>query len=94
VAKKKVVSDTTDSEVLLLLSFKKEYDTLKVDNPLGISRLKRKTVLEYLSQRIVLLAQEIEDTSKARVFLQDQKDKLDADSKATKSYEKLDEDYN
>jgi hypothetical protein len=90
----KVLSDTTSRNVSLVLLLKKEYDTLKIDNPLGIARLKRKTVLEYLLQRVEDLEQEKAEALKASSFLQAQKEKLVEDSKATKSYEKLDEDDN
>ncbi len=90
----KVLIDTTSRNESLLLLLKKECDTLQVDNPLGIARLKRKTVLEYLSHRIEALEQEKSEALQASAFLQAQKEKLDADSKATKSYEKLDEDGN
>jgi|TARA_R110000744_G_scaffold296260_1_gene406166 hypothetical protein len=48
---------------------KKEYDLLKEDNPLDILRLKRKTVLEYLTQRISMLEEEVAEVSKAEEVL-------------------------
>ena len=48
--------------------------TLKEKNPVGTLRLKRKTVLEYLTNRIDMLEQEAEEVSKAKELLDAQDD--------------------
>ena len=52
----------------------REHELLKEKNPVGTLRLKRKTVLEYLTQRINMLEQEAEEVSKARELLNEQDD--------------------
>ena len=60
------------ASLITITVLKKEYDLLKEDNPLGVLRLKRKTVLEYLTQRISLLEQEVIEVSKAKEVLYEQ----------------------
>jgi len=52
----------------------REHELLKEKNPVGTLRLKRKTILEYLTQRINMLEQEAEEVSKARELLNEQDD--------------------
>jgi len=47
----------------------REHEILKENNPVGTSRLKRKTVLEYLINRIDMLEQKEEEVSKAKELL-------------------------
>lgn len=62
------------ASLITITVLKKEYDLLKEDNPLGVLRLKRKTVLEYLTQRISMLEQEVIEVSKAKEVLNEQDD--------------------
>ena len=52
----------------------REHELLKEKNPVGTLRLKRKTVLEYLTNRIDMLEQEAEEVSKAKELLDAQDD--------------------
>lgn len=59
---------------MLIEILKKEYDLLKENNPMDTSRLKRKTILEYLTQRIDMLEQQEKEVSKAKELLDEQDD--------------------
>ena len=59
---------------MLIEILKKEYDLLKENNPMNTSRLKRKTILEYLTQRIAMLEQQEKEVSKAKELLDEQDD--------------------
>jgi len=59
---------------MLIEILKKEYDLLKENNPMDTSRLKRKTILEYLTQRIAMLEQQEKEVSKAKELLDEQDD--------------------
>ena len=52
----------------------REHELLKEKNPVGTLRLKRKTVLEYLTQRINMLEQQAEEDSKGKELLDAQDD--------------------
>ena len=81
-AKKKPVDEQVDSNLMLfgsytndeliMISLKKEYEIIKENNPVGMPRLKRKIVLEYLTQRIAMLEKESEEFHKARELLEKQ----------------------
>ena len=81
-AKKKPVDEQVDSnqmlfgsytnDELIILSLKKEYEIIKENNPVDTPRLKRKIVLEYLTQRIAMLEKESEEFHKAKELLEKQ----------------------
>tara|TARA_R100000306_G_scaffold18367_1_gene22816 strand:+ start:33 stop:227 length:195 start_codon:yes stop_codon:yes gene_type:complete len=57
---------------LIIEVLQREHELLKEKNPVGTLRLKRKTVLEYLTNRIDMLEQQAEEVSKARELLNEQ----------------------
>ena len=54
---------------LIIEVLQREHELLKEKNPVGTLRLKRKTVLEYLINRIDMLEQKEEEVSKAKELL-------------------------
>ena len=52
----------------------REHELLKEKNPVGTLRLRRKTILEYLTQRIDMLEQQEKEVSKAKELLDEQDD--------------------
>ena len=62
------------ASLITITVLKKEYDLLKEDNPLGVLRLKRKTVLEYLKLRIDMLKREEKELNEAKELLHEQDD--------------------
>jgi len=57
---------------LIIEVLQREHELLKEKNPVGTLRLKRKTVLEYLTNRIDMLEQQAKEVSKARELLNEQ----------------------
>ena len=57
---------------LIIEVLQREHELLKEKNPVGTLRLKRKTVLEYLTNRINMLEQQAKEVSKARELLNEQ----------------------
>ena len=62
------------ASLITVAVLKKEYDLLKENNPMDTSRLKRKTILEYLTQRIDMLEQQEKEVNKAKELLDEQDD--------------------